>query len=632
MIPRYDSQSSSFTGLTLAPYMSAAGASAADSPSSQQLQMPESSRLLTTRIANIVSQEAAAAFAENIPSQQFQLSESSLLLPTRRTNIVSQQVAAPASAEDIVASTGSRPINLFGRRTILGQEIQSDLAQSSKRIKVDEAPESSDQIQSLPNADSSSLIAAASDAPKAIERTNVVRKENILKKMSINLLDTYSQISKDYQIKIDIKKQEDLRKLEIKKQEDLRKLEIKKQEDLRLEATLLKQKQEDDFRKAGYHVHKKLGSGVYGTVYKVSNIIEQNPNIFYAAKINAAIPGNPQRQALYAKVQRKESNLLESLTAADKVGRAHIVPLIKALELDTDVHCIIMELMESDLYNFMKKRNFLFNIKELRQITLKLVENLAFLSSQGIIHADLKPENILMKDEGDLRIADFGTSLTSKRDYMLIQSRFYRAPEVSARYPTLTPKVDIWSLGCIIFEIFTGKVLFKSNAEKSSGLEDCAHLVCQTKILGQNTHVSKGKLFRNIEQSQIPRDYAKKAYDFINSPCESRFDAYITHAKQRPLDQEELSLADLIKRMLDFNPESRISPEEALRHPFIMDLTTSRDEIPAAKASTEEPAAACSSSSRLTVSEESSTAKESTEDSAAACASSSSSKPTVEKD
>ena len=621
MIPRYDSQSSSFTGLTLAPYMSAAGASAAESPSSQQLQIPESSRLLPTRIANIVSQEAAAAFAENIASQQFQLSESSRLLPTRRANIVSQQVAAVASAEDIVASTGSRPINLFGRRTILGQEIQSDLAQSSKRIKVDEAPESSDQIQSLPNADSSSLIDAASDAPKAIERTNVVRKENILKKMSINLLDTYSQISKDYQ-----------RKIDIKKQEDLRKLEIKKQEDLRLEATLLKQKQEDDFRKAGYHVHKKLGSGVYGTVYKVSNIIEQNPNIFYAAKINAAIPGNPQRQALYAKVQRRESDMLKSLTAADSVGRAHIVPLIKALEIDTDVHCIIMELMESDLYNFMKKRNFLFTLKETRQITLKLVENLAFLSSQGLIHADLKPENILMKDEGDLRIADFGTSLTSKKDYMLIQSRFYRAPEVSARYPTLTPKVDIWSLGCIIFEIFTGKVLFKSNAEKSSGLEDCAHLVCQTKILGQNTHVSKGKLFRNIEQSQIPRDYAKKAYDFINSPCESRFDAYITHAKQRPLDQEELSLADLIKRMLDFNPESRISPEEALRHPFIMDLTTSRDEIPAAKGSTEEPAAASSLSSRLTVSEESSTAKESTEDSAAACASSSSSKPTVEKD
>lgn len=118
----------------------------------------------------------------------------------------------------------------------------------------------------------------------------------------------------------------------------------------------------------------------------------------------------------------------------------------------------------------------------IKEYAREILKALVFLESHKIIHCDLKPENILL-DEGatsifgsstnkcKLKLVDFGSgSFRGEQVYTYVQSRFYRAPEVILRLlpppNSYTEKVDMWSLGCIVAELFTGEPLFPGNNEQ----------------------------------------------------------------------------------------------------------------------------------------------------------------------
>jgi dual specificity tyrosine-phosphorylation-regulated kinase 2/3/4 len=118
------------------------------------------------------------------------------------------------------------------------------------------------------------------------------------------------------------------------------------------------------------------------------------------------------------------------------------------------------------------------------------VEGLNYLKHIQIIHCDLKPENILYSDEskGFIKIIDFGSSCSrSEEGYSYVQSRFYRAPEVILGLP-YDNQVDMWSLGCIIAELYSGRPLFPGTDENEM-LEFVA-LICG--IVPQHM-IDKGK-------------------------------------------------------------------------------------------------------------------------------------------
>lgn len=84
------------------------------------------------------------------------------------------------------------------------------------------------------------------------------------------------------------------------------------------------------------------------------------------------------------------------------------------------------------------------------------------------MHCDLKPENVLLKkpNKSSIKIIDFGSScFESERYYTYIQSRFYRAPEIMLGIP-YTPAIDMWSLGCIVFECLIGVPIFAGENER----------------------------------------------------------------------------------------------------------------------------------------------------------------------
>lgn len=89
------------------------------------------------------------------------------------------------------------------------------------------------------------------------------------------------------------------------------------------------------------------------------------------------------------------------------------------------------------------------------------------MEEENIIHCDLKPENILLKsqDKSGIKIIDFGSScFADQRIYTYIQSRFYRAPEIILGIP-FTTAIDMWSLGCILIELYTGMPIFPGESE-----------------------------------------------------------------------------------------------------------------------------------------------------------------------
>jgi len=121
------------------------------------------------------------------------------------------------------------------------------------------------------------------------------------------------------------------------------------------------------------------------------------------------------------------------------------------------------------MFEYMKENEFIgFPTGKIRHFAKQLLKALVFLEEREIIHCDLKPENILIVDreKETLKLVDFGSGcLKTDQAYSYVQSRFYRAPEVILRLG-YSEKVDIWSFGCILAELYTGEPLFPGNNEQ----------------------------------------------------------------------------------------------------------------------------------------------------------------------
>lgn len=117
----------------------------------------------------------------------------------------------------------------------------------------------------------------------------------------------------------------------------------------------------------------------------------------------------------------------------------------------------------------------------IRRFAVQILVSLKFLRSLHIIHCDLKPENILLKqpNRSAVKVIDFGSScLEDERLYTYIQSRFYRAPEVILGLPYSTA-IDMWSLGCILAELYTGYPIFPGEYSFSGLLVDVSMYVSE---------------------------------------------------------------------------------------------------------------------------------------------------------
>lgn len=168
------------------------------------------------------------------------------------------------------------------------------------------------------------------------------------------------------------------------------------------------------------------------------------------------------------KFANSESKLLNYLMEHDPNDSFNVVRLLDEFSF-REHHCFVFELLNTDLFEHLKSNDFLgFPTGKIREYATQLLEALIFLEDHKIIHCDLKPENILLTDSKceKLKLVDYGSGcFVNEQVYTYVQSRFYRAPEVILRL-AYNEKVDIWSFGCILAELYTGEPLFPGNDEQ----------------------------------------------------------------------------------------------------------------------------------------------------------------------
>ena len=244
---------------------------------------------------------------------------------------------------------------------------------------------------------------------------------------------------------------------------------------------------------------------------------------------------------------------------------------------------IVSELLKDNLYDFYKyltdhNNTEYFTVERIQKLTKQILICLDFIHDLKIIHCDLKPENILMKSITDAtcKVIDFGSSCFV-HDHLsaYIQSRSYRAPEVilGCRYDY---KIDMWSLGCILAEIYTGNVLFQNDSIQSM----------LARIIGicgpiPNWMYEKGKLVNDFftkEKLLYMEPNATDNNESMNqtSPPEKGKKVHILVPKRSSLRKRirtnNEQFFNFLSGLLKIDPNDRLSAKEALNHPFIKNV------------------------------------------------------------
>ena len=212
-----------------------------------------------------------------------------------------------------------------------------------------------------------------------------------------------------------------------------------------------------------------------------------------------------------------------------------------------------------NLYEFIKAHDFKgFSLKLIRRFTKQLLASLVLLHGHKVIHCDLKPENVLLAHpmHSEIKVIDFGSScFENEKVYTYIQSRFYRSPEVILGTSYGMP-IDMWSLGCILAELYTGYPIFPGENEQEQ-------LACIMEVFGPP------------EKHLIEKSSRKKL--FFDSMGKPRLSVSSKGRRRRPsskdlrqvLKCDDEAFLDFIARCLRWDPARRLTPHEASMHEFI---------------------------------------------------------------
>ncbi|KAF8279712.1 cdc2-related kinase 9 [Trypanosoma cruzi] len=198
--------------------------------------------------------------------------------------------------------------------------------------------------------------------------------------------------------------------------------------------------------------------------------------------------------------------------------------------------------------------NFLSRVKCIMQ---QLFRALNFLHDHRILHRDIKTSNILISHEGVVKLCDFGLGRLYREGEELtanVVTLMYRAPELHFGVRDYSHKMDVWSLGCIMAELFLKMPLFRAE-------EEVKHFAAICDIIGIPTEETFSGLYKMPELLRIMRSLSK--YNRENNL--SRVFAKSHHAGASTLPASGL---DLLQCIFRWNPLDRLSARDALNHVF----------------------------------------------------------------
>ncbi|KAL8686683.1 MAG: hypothetical protein Q9218_006939 [Villophora microphyllina] len=282
---------------------------------------------------------------------------------------------------------------------------------------------------------------------------------------------------------------------------------------------------------------EKLGEGTYATVFKGRN--RQTGELVALKEIHLdSEEGTP-------------STAIREISLMKELKHENIVSLHDVIHTENKL-MLVFEYMDKDLKKFMDSRG---QGGQLDYVTIKsfmyqLLNGIAFCHQNRVLHRDLKPQNLLINNKGQLKLADFGLArafgIPVNTFSNEVVTLWYRAPDVLLGSRTYNTSIDIWSAGCIMAEMYTGRPLFP----------------------GTTNEDQLQKIFRLMGTP------SERSWPGITAFPEYKpgWHVYATQDLRMILPTVDPAALDLLGRCLQLRPEMRISAQDSLGHTWFRDL------------------------------------------------------------
>ncbi|CCK68621.1 mitogen-activated protein kinase kinase kinase BCK1 KNAG_0B01780 [Huiozyma naganishii CBS 8797] len=312
-----------------------------------------------------------------------------------------------------------------------------------------------------------------------------------------------------------------------------------------------------EYKEFAWMKGEMIGKGSFGAVYLCLNLT--------TGEMMAV------KQVEVPKYSAQDQNILDTVEALRSevstlkdLDHLNIVQYL-GFENDHDIYSLFLEYVGGGSVGSLIRLYGRFDEALIRFLTVQVLEGLAYLHSKGILHRDMKADNLLLDLDGVCKISDFGISRKSKdiysnSDMTMRGTVFWMAPEMVDTKQGYSAKVDIWSLGCVVLEMFAGKrpwsnlevvaAMFKIGKNKSAPPipEDTLPLISQD-----------GRQFLNA-CFEIDPDLRPTADKLLSHPFSSVYDSF---------DFKSTKLAQFIKSNDKINSSKlRVTSQESLKKDY----------------------------------------------------------------
>ncbi|KAJ3192558.1 cyclin-dependent kinase 5 [Irineochytrium annulatum] len=277
-----------------------------------------------------------------------------------------------------------------------------------------------------------------------------------------------------------------------------------------------------------YQKIEKLGEGTYGIVYKAQNKVTSDIVALKRIRLDNEEEGVPCTAI-------REISLLKELQHPNIVRLYDVIHTEKKLTL-------VFEYLDSDLKKFLDSYGGDIDVPTIKHLMYQLMKGISYCHENRVLHRDLKPQNLLINKKLELKLGDFGLARAfgiPVRSYSHeVVTLWYRAPDVLMGSRHYSTSIDLWSAGCILAEVASGRPLFPG-----SSIKDQLHRIF--KLLGTPDETTWPKV------SELP-EYSADFPVFPRGPLETAVPK---------LDENGI---DLLFKLIEYQPEKRLSADKAL--------------------------------------------------------------------